>query len=267
MNPKTLQTALQDIPLGGFRYYEQISSTNDMALKWGEEGGLDLSIVIADEQLAGRGRDGRRWQTPPESALAFSLVLLPSIEEKKNISLFNGLGALALVMALKENYAIEAKIKWPNDVLIDGKKIAGILVETNWLGDNIQSIVLGMGVNVHAGSVPDDVIFPATSLEKIRPDRFLQSTPPVSKGQKPVRSLLLRQILDKLIEYRPSLGSGDLHSVWEENLAFKGKQVQIQGRDGQVIQEGKILGINKDGSLRLDTHPSIHFGDVRLRPL
>ncbi|MBT3189408.1 MAG: biotin--[acetyl-CoA-carboxylase] ligase [Anaerolineae bacterium] len=256
MNAKSLQTALQDIPLGGFRYLKQVDSTNDIALNWMEEGGQDFSLVIANEQIKGRGRDGRSWQTPPDSALAFSLLLLPSIEEAKNISLFTGLGALALVDALREHYELDAKIKWPNDVLVDEKKLAGILVEANWHGDKIKSIVLGMGVNVYANSVPDDVLFPATSLEESRPDSF----------NKPIRSLLLYQILEAFIKRRPSLGRGNLHNAWEENLAFRGKQVEVTSGNGQVIQ-GKVLGINLDGSLRLDTHQSIHFGDVHLRPM
>ncbi len=251
MNKKTLQTALQNLPMGGLRYYEQVGSTNDIALSWGEEGGQDFSIVIANEQLAGRGRNGRIWQTPPDSALAFSLLLIPNIREEKNISLFTGLGALALVDTLHQHYALDAKIKWPNDVLVNGKKLAGILVEANWQGNKIKNIVLGMGVNVYANSVPNDVLFPATSLEKCKANR----------------SLLLRQILEAFHKWRPSLGSGDLHNAWEKNLAFRGQQVQIHARDGHLIQEGKILGINQDGSLRLDTHPKIHFGDVHLRPM
>ncbi len=257
MNKKTLQTALQNLPLGGLRYYEKVGSTNDIALSWGDEGGRDFSIVIANEQSAGRGRNGRIWETPPDSALAFSLLLIPNIREEKNISLFTGLGALALVDTLRQHYALDAKIKWPNDVLVDGKKLAGILVEANWQGDKIKNIVLGMGINVYKNSVPNDVLFPATSLEESKPDRF----------SKPIRSLLLSQILETFLKRRPSLGSGELHDAWEKNLAFRGQQVQIHARDGHLNQEGKILGINQDGSLRLDTHPKIHFGDVHLRPM
>ncbi|OQY26387.1 MAG: hypothetical protein B6I38_11410, partial [Anaerolineaceae bacterium 4572_5.1] len=86
MNEKSLQAALQDLPLGGLRYFEKIGSTNDAALFWKDA--EDLSLVVANEQTAGRGRSGRSWQTPPDSALAFSLLLRPKIDEKKNISLF-----------------------------------------------------------------------------------------------------------------------------------------------------------------------------------
>lgn len=255
MNTKSLQTALQDLPLGGFRYFKQVGSTNDIALKWANEEGRDFSLVIANEQITGRGRNGRSWQTPPDSALAFSLLLIPNIRETRNISLFTGLGALALVTALEENYALKAEIKWPNDILVNGKKLAGILVETSWLGEEIQGIVLGMGVNIHSSAIPTkaNLHFPATSLED-------------ALGKPVDRIEVLHGILTALMKWRPLLGRGEMVAAWDKNLAFRGKQVQVARGDGQVIR-GKVLGINQDGSLRLDTHPSIHFGDVHLRPI
>ena len=176
MNSKSLQTALQNLPLGGLIYFEHVGSTNDIALKWADEGGRDFSLVIANEQTAGRGRNGRSWQTPPDSALALSLLLLPNNRETKNISLFTGLGALALVTTLEKNYTLKAEIKWPNDILVHGKKLAGILVETSWIGEEIQGIVLGMGVNIHSSAIPTkaNLHFPAT--------------PAVPPPNKPIRS-------------------------------------------------------------------------------
>jgi BirA family biotin operon repressor/biotin-[acetyl-CoA-carboxylase] ligase len=255
MNKKTLQAALKDLPLGGLRYFEEIGSTNDIALRWVEEGGADFSLVAANAQSAGRGRNNRRWLTPPDSALAFSLLLRPSKTETKHISLFTGLGAVALRHVLQKKYALNAQIKWPNDILLAGKKTAGILVESSWLGDKLQGIVLGIGINVHAAAVPkaETLNFPATSLQD-------------ALGNPPRRTELLREILLAVQKRRPLLGSGDLVAAWEENLAFRGKQVQITRGDGRVIR-GKILGINPDGSLRLDSLQSLHFGDVHLRPM
>ena len=253
MNAKTLQTALKDIPLGGFRYFKEVGSTNDIALNWIIEGGWDFSLVIANKQISGRGRNGRSWQTPPDSALALSLLLLPSIYETKNISLFTGLGALALAETLKEDYALKAKIKWPNDILVNGKKLAGILVEASWEGDRAKGIVLGMGINISTGAVPSNALFPATSLEE-------------ALGKPVDRVEVLHGILTRLIKWRKVFGHVEMVDAWDKNLAFRGRQVQITGADGHLIQ-GKVLGINQDGSLRLDTHPSIHFGDVHLRPM
>ncbi len=253
MNEKSLQAALQDLPLGGLRYFEKIGSTNDAALFWKDA--EDLSLVVANEQTAGRGRSGRSWQTPPDSALAFSLLLRPKIDEKKNISLFTGLGALALVTTLENAFGLKAQIKWPNDVLLRGKKLAGILIETSWLGEEINGIVLGMGVNVAAAAVPspEKLDFPATSLED-------------ALNKHVDRITLLQDILAALFERRPRLGTESFIHAWDENLAFREEQVWVQGRNGRVIH-GKVLGLNPDGSLRLDTKKSIHFGDVRLRPI
>ncbi|MBC8336448.1 MAG: biotin--[acetyl-CoA-carboxylase] ligase [Anaerolineales bacterium] len=249
-----LLTALRDIPLGGLRYFEEVSSTNDIALAWAQEDARDFSLVIANEQTTGRGRGGRGWQTPPDSALALSLLLLPKNRENQNISLLTGLGALALATTLEENYALKPEIKWPNDILIHGKKVAGILVEVSWIGDVAKAIVLGMGVNIHASAVPPEgeLHFPATSLEEVL-------------GKSVDRVEVLHGFLTALLKWRPLLGREEMVAAWGEKLAFRGKQVEITGGDGQVIH-GRVLGLNQDGSLHLDTVESIHFGDVHLRP-
>ena len=254
MDTKSLRTALRDIPLGGLRYFEKVGSTNDIALAWADENAQDFSLVIANQQTAGRGRSGRNWQTPPDSALAMSLLLLPNNRENQNIPFFTGLGALALATALEENYALKPEIKWPNDILLHQKKVAGILVESNWIGDVAKGIVLGMGVNIQASAVPpeEELHFPATSLEE-------------ALGKPVDRVKVLHGILTALLKWRPLLGTDEMVAAWDEKLAFRGKQVEITEHNGQVIH-GRVLGINKDGSLRLDTVESIHFGDVHLRP-
>lgn len=255
MNNKSILAALKHLPLGGLRYLEQVGSTNDIALQWAAQKDIqDYSLVLANEQINGRGRNGRKWHTPPDSALAMSLVLLPKESEKKNLILFTALGTLALVSTLQELYDLHAKIKWPNDVLINGKKVAGILVEANWLGDKPQAIILGMGINIHSQAVPQNngILFPATALENVL--------------ENPVHRLdVLSNLLRTLINWRPRLGSDEMVRAWNGYLAYKGEHVEVRTRDGQVIR-GKILGINSDGSLQLDTAASIHFGDVHLRP-
>lgn len=255
MNQKELQTALKHLPLGDLRYYEQVGSTNDIALQWANEKDIqDASLVLANEQISGRGRSGRKWQTPPDSALALSLVLLPNSDEKKSLALFTALGALALTATLKTSYNLPAEIKWPNDVLIGGKKVAGILVEANWLGDQPSAIVLGMGINIRSSAVPpaSEVRFAATSLED-------------ALGAPVSRLDVLTGLLRAIFRWRPRLGGDEMVAAWDAHLAYKGQQVDIHVRDGQVIH-GTVLGVNKDGSLRLDTVPAIHFGDVHLRP-
>lgn len=258
MNKNQLQTAFKHLPLGGLRYYDKIGSTNDVALNWAQEDAVrDFSLVVANEQSAGRGREGRDWSTPPDCALAFSLLLLPNTDETKNISLFTGLAALGITTALEKRYALHPQIKWTNDILLDGKKVAGILVESSWLGERLQAVVLGIGLNTHQAALPPAALlnFPATSLEAVLPAE-----------QKIDRVALLADVVEAIDAWRPALGHDELVDAWEGRLAFRSEQVQVTRGDGNPLH-GKLLGLNSDGSLRLDTHPSIHFGDVHLRPM
>ena len=257
MNPNELQKALSKLPLGDVRYFETIGSTNNEALAWAASGAKDLSLVIADEQTAGRGRLDRKWFTPKGTALAFSLILLPTAAEKPYISRVVGLAALAVADSLRTR-GLVSQIKWPNDVLLNGRKVAGILVESVWSGEEIDAMVIGIGVNVLNAAVPstDLLFFPATSLEE-------------SLGPAIQRETILHDILAALIALRPHLGSDSFIASWEKALAFRGEQVQVEQGDGTLLT-GKLLGLESDGSLKLSDEAAnsitVRFGDVRLRP-
>jgi BirA family biotin operon repressor/biotin-[acetyl-CoA-carboxylase] ligase len=258
MNQNELKKALSKLALGDIRYFESIGSTNDEALAWAAADAPDLSLVIADEQTAGRGRLDRKWFTPKGTALAFSLILRPTASEKPHLSRTVGLAALAVAEALRSR-GLAAQIKWPNDVLINGRKMCGILTESVWSGDEVDCAVLGVGVNVLKESVPpaEDLLFPATSLEE-------------ELGQPPERVEVLSEILSAFLSLRPRLTSDDLVSLWQSLLAFQGKAVQIESNAAQPVA-GRISGLNLDGSLQiLNEHGEIvtvRFGDVRVRPL
>ena len=273
MNERELRRTLSDLPLGGVRYYEQTGSTNDVALAWASAGAPDLALVIADEQTAGRGRLGRKWVTPPGAALAFSLVLRPRPVERDVIPLYSALGALAVVSALEEKYGSKPEIKWPNDVLVQGRKLCGILAEAVWLGSQAESVILGIGLNVRAEAVPaaDSLDFPATSLETVT--GTTNATP-----QSVDRLSLLHDILAALIAWRPRLGSGEFIRAWEARLAYRGEQVQVWseasagvGAEGKPIRAGQVEGLEHDGSLQLRSPQgeifSVRFGEVHLRPV
>ena len=169
-NLNIIDAVLGDLPLGGIRYFETVSSTNDEAIAWAGQSALDMSLVISNEQTSGRGRNGRKWYTPAGSSLAFSLILRPGKAEARSVGLFSAMGALAVVQAINElNIGLQPRIKWPNDVLVENKKVCGILAEGSWSGEMIESLVIGIGVNVSPGSVPpsDLLNFPATSLENV----------------------------------------------------------------------------------------------------
>lgn len=249
---------LSSLPLGSFHYYDTIGSTNDEAFAWASKGAPDLSLIVADEQTSGRGRMARKWFTPPHSALAMSLILRPTSTERAHPSRMTGLLALSLTESLLE-LRLNPQIKWPNDVLLSGRKVAGILVESSWTGDTLDALILGMGVNVLDASIPpaDKLLFPATSIE-------------TELGHPIHRAELLRDILTGVLEWRSKLGSDAFLKAWEEKLAFRSQQVQVEERSGETLI-GELIGLESDGSLRLcNEHGksvTVHFGEVHLRPL
>lgn len=257
MNQNELKKALSKLPLGDVRYFDSIGSTNNEALAWATSGAKDLSLVIADEQTAGRGRLDRKWFTPKGTALAFSLILRPTVEEKLHITRMVGLAALAIADALRTRDLV-TQIKWPNDVLLNAHKVAGILVECVWSGEEVDCVVIGIGINVLKDAVPspDLLQFPATSLEE-----FL--------GPLVEREKILHDVLAGIIALRPHLSTDSFIDSWENALAFRGEQVQAETETGVPVT-GKLLGLEPDGSLRLSGEDgksmTVRFGDVHLRP-
>jgi BirA family transcriptional regulator, biotin operon repressor / biotin---[acetyl-CoA-carboxylase] ligase len=257
VNEGQLRQALAHLSLGGgLRYFEKIGSTNDEAQAWASQGAPDWTLLVADEQTAGRGRTGRKWLTLPGTALAFSLILRPSTDEQKFPARVTGLGALAVVDAL-EKLGINAQVKWPNDVLIDGRKAAGILVKSVWAGDSLEALIVGIGINVLAASVPpmDQLLFPATSIEN-------------ALGHSADRIELLSSVLAALKRRRAQLAREEFLRAWEGALAFRGEQVEIV-KDGEQPLRGSLLGLETDGSLVLmvnNKRMTVHFGEVHLRP-
>lgn len=257
MNENSLKKQLAKLNLGGLRWFESIGSTNDEALAWAASGAKDFSLVVADEQTQGRGRLDRKWFTPKGSAIAMSLILRPSAPMRSHLSRTVGLAALSLADACL-TLGLPPKIKWPNDILLDGKKTAGILVETVWSGEDADSLVIGMGINVSKSAVPpvESLQFPAASLED------LLETAPAREG-------VIFDVLSNILRWRELIGTDGFITAWEEKLAFRGETVQIHA-GGDVSHQGVLDGLETDGSLRLrDGHDNsviVRFGDVSLRP-
>ncbi|MEW6406902.1 MAG: biotin--[acetyl-CoA-carboxylase] ligase [Chloroflexota bacterium] len=265
MNEHALKKTLADLHLGGIRYFESLGSTNDEALAWATAGAPDRSLVVTEEQTHGRGRLDRRWFTPKGTALAFSLILHPSAAMRPHLSRTVGLAALSIADSLLK-HGLAAYIKWPNDILLSEKKVAGILVESVWSGSEVDSVVIGMGMNVTKDSVPPFHLlrFPATSIEQ-------------ELGKVPEREKLIRDILAALFLRLPQITSYTLIEEWQDRLAFRGEHVQIineldrSSKDATVNPFiGELLGLEPDGSLRLRSEHgnpvTVHFGDVSLRP-
>lgn len=258
MNQNEIKKSLSKLPLGDIKYFESMGSTNDEALAWAANDAPDLSVIIADEQTAGRGRLGRKWFTPKETALAFSLILRPTAEERPHLTRTVGLAALAVAESLRTR-DLAAQIKWPNDLLIAGRKVCGILTESVWSGEDVDCVVVGIGINVLKGSVPpaEALLFPATSLEE-------------ELGHAPDRLEILHDILAALIELRSRMTSDEFIQQWESLLAFEGDLVQVESGDTPTVV-GHVTGLESDGSLQLRNEHgesvTVRFGDVRLRPL
>lgn len=261
MDQLTLQKLLSDLPLGAVRYFHTIGSTNDLAIRWAEAGAPHLALVAADEQTAGRGRAGRRWFTPAGSALAFTLVLRPGTGELATyLPRLTALGALAVCDTL--NAALPpvtpAQIKWPNDVVVNRRKLAGVLAEAHWRGEQLTALILGIGINVAQASVPPPELldFPATCVE----DALEQAVD---------RWELLHAVLKKLLEWHQRLEEPEFIRAWERRLAFRGEWIQLMV-ENQPPLEGRLLGLEADGSLRLRLRSgetaAFQFGEVQLRP-
>ncbi|MCB9136547.1 MAG: biotin--[acetyl-CoA-carboxylase] ligase [Anaerolineales bacterium] len=257
MDHQTLTDALAGLPLGEIRYFETTGSTNDEAMAWFTADPPNLSVIVADEQTAGRGRAGRRWVTPRGAALACSVLLHPDQVVPDALSLVNGLGALAVSEALQK-MGLASMIKWPNDVLLDGRKVAGILPEAQWMGEKLRGVVVGMGVNVAREAVPPaiGVNFPAGCVED-------------AWGQPVAREELLREVLTAFIFWLGALGTPRFIQTWETRLAFRDENVRILPPVGAPVL-GQLLGLTKHGNLRLRVEgreQMVMVGEIHLRPV
>jgi BirA family transcriptional regulator, biotin operon repressor / biotin---[acetyl-CoA-carboxylase] ligase len=246
------------LPDRPFRYFPSIGSTMDAARAWAEAGAPDGAVVAADEQTSGRGRLQRRWVTRPGSALAFSIVLRPTLAELPHLALLSPLGGLAVCTALENTLGLAPQIKWPNDVLLARHKTCGILAEAFWQGPQLEAVILGIGINIAPGSVPplQELLFPATCVEDF-------THQPVE------RNALLAAILDRLDAWRAQLGSPAFMDAWQARLAFRGEPVEIQFPANPALV-GRLQGVDTDGNLRIALESgemvSVAAGDVRLRP-
>jgi BirA family biotin operon repressor/biotin-[acetyl-CoA-carboxylase] ligase len=257
MDRNTLQSLLSDLQLSSVAYFNVLDSTNAQAKRWLENEAPHLSLVVADEQTAGRGRSGRTWITPRGAALAFSLILRSEQIGSASLPRLTSLGALAVCDVLRSEYGLQAQIKWPNDVLVDGKKLTGVLVEADWQGEELQSAVLGIGINVAPNSIPleSEVDFPGTCVE-------------TALGSPIDRWTLLKEVLRMMLFWLPNIDQAEFLHAWEEKLAYQRENVQLL-KEGSEPVLGRLIGLRSDGSLwlALPNGEEMFFqaGDIHLR--
>jgi len=261
MNKDVWEHALKDLNLGPRFYYDRVGSTNDVAQNKIAEGVPNWTLIVADEQDKGRGRRGRSWFTPQGAGLAFSIIFFPRPGgiQAENLNRANGLGALSVAQALREYFSLPAEIKWPNDVLIQGRKVCGVLAESHWEGSMLRDLILGVGINIHPHPVleKETLNFPATSLEK-------------ASGKEWERPLVLAKVLEIMLDWVPKISSSSFLSAWENVLAFRYQDVQLI-KEGKVVAEGNIAGLAEDGSLVLEKGSGnkeiFQVGEIHLRPV
>lgn len=254
-----LITALGDLPVGEIRCLDSVDSTNDAAFEWAAEGAPDLSIVTAFEQTKGRGRMQRQWVTIPGTSVPMTVIIRPQGSEMGFLNLFSPLTGLAVHEALRAGYGIESRVKWPNDVLLNRKKICGILCETKWEGGRLRALILGLGTNLLRGSAPEipDITYPATSVED-------------ETGIIIPRADWIRAFLEQLIRLRPLIGQPEFFELWESCLAYRDEKAKLVRPDGQA-EICTVLGIDREGNLVVKdkTGREQHFlaGEITIRPI
>ena len=225
---------------------EKVSSTNDELRALAEKGMAEGLVLVAEEQVAGRGRRGAEWFSPKGESLAFSVLLRPT-EPKGFWSRLSLVAGLAVAEAL-EKYVPLAEIKWPNDVLIGGKKIAGILVEAGK-----DYVIVGIGINVNTEDFPPGLA--ATSLA-------------IERGGEVAREEVLLEVVKRLGRYAPEIGSGllDLLTGIRERCHLTRRHVALTCADRR--REGLVRGIGSAGELLLDsdgkTEAIVQADEVRL---
>lgn len=239
-------------------YYDVTDSTNIRAKELAEEGHPGGTLVVADRQEAGRGRRGRSWDSPSGTGIFMTLLLKPDMNPN-HASMLTLVAAMAVARAISKCADTEALIKWPNDIVIGGKKICGILTEMSAQFDFINHIVIGIGINVHNEHFPEEIAETAGSI-------LLQT------GKRIRRAELIEQILEQFEHYYAIfMETEDLSGlVREYNSILVNMNKSVRVLDPKEPFEGKAMGITKKGELIVDTWESrkmVSSGEVSVRGL
>ena len=220
-----------------FKYFDRVESTNDIAKAWLAAGAPEGAVVIANEQTRGRGRKGRAWHTPPDAGLALSLILRP---DGALLPRLNMLAALSVSDLAREVGCRDVGIKWPNDVLIKGLKVSGILPEAIWDGNQLRGAILGIGVNVRLDFSVSALCHTAISLEAV-------------VGRRLDRCALFASLLCRIDCWYRLIDSPKLFDAWKSRLETIGKTVTVDG------VEGVAMNVDTDGALLIrDEQGKIH---------
>lgn len=237
--------------------FEQTTSTNDVVEKLARDGVREGVVVFAESQTKGRGRLGRKWISPARKGLWFSLLLRPNLRPQETTQLTVA-SATALRRAIVSQTRLQPEIKWPNDILINGKKVAGILTEMSAELDRVRHVIPGIGIDVNqdASEFPVELRKIATSLK-------------IEAGESFSRPALAVAILEELDEEYARVCAGKFSSIaneWVEHCGTIGKDVSV--RIGDRVIQGRAESLDDEGALVLRTEHGrlqrITGGDVTI---
>lgn len=238
-------------------YFDTIDSTNIKAQELAEKGYQSGTLVVADKQESGKGRRGRSWVSPSGTGIFMTLMIKPDINPN-NASMLTLVAALAVAKAITSVTGEEALIKWPNDIVVNGKKVCGILTEMNAQFDYINHIVVGIGINVHNESFPEEISQMASSL-------MIEAG-----GKRFHRAQIIAETMSYFEQYYDTfLETQDLSALvreYDELLVNRNKSVRVL--DPKEPFDGKAMGITPKGELIVDTWESrklVSSGEVSVR--
>lgn len=237
-------------------YFPVVDSTNTKAKQLAEEGYPSGTLVIAEQQDAGRGRRGRSWESKRGTGIFMTLMLKPDINPN-NASMLTLVAALAVSAAITKKTGRPAGIKWPNDIVMNGKKVCGILTEMSAQFDYVNHIVIGIGINIHNEAFPEEIAHMATSLYIETKEHFN-------------RASLVEEILEQFENYyEVYLKTEDLSGLVKEyNSHLVNMHQIVKVLDPKEPFEGKAMGITARGELIVDTWESrklVSAGEVSVR--
>lgn len=238
-------------------YFDTIDSTNTKAQELAEKGYQSGTLVVADKQESGKGRRGRSWVSPSGTGIFMTLMIKPDINPN-NASMLTLVAALAVAKAITSVTGEEAMIKWPNDIVVNGKKVCGILTEMNAQFDYINHIVVGIGINVHNESFPEEISQMASSL-------MIEAG-----GKRFHRAQIIADTMSYFEQYYDTfLKTQDLSALvreYDKLLVNRNKSVRVL--DPKEPFDGKAMGITPKGELIVDTWESrklVSSGEVSVR--
>jgi len=258
IHPGKIEEGLQTNFLGRkIHHFTEVTSTNDVAKRLAAEGAEEGTIVISEKQTLGRGRLGRRWVSP-EGGIWFSMILRPEVASK-DASKLTFVVAVAVARVIRKMFNLDAEIKWPNDVLIGGKKVCGILTEASTKGDVVDFVIVGIGINANVSldAFPRSLRRSITSLRRelrreVEREKFLCA---LLQEMENYYTLFIREKFDSILEEWRKLAGILGHHV--EVSSFNEK---IRGLAVDVDQDGMLMIKLRDGTIR-----RVASGDVTLQ--